>query len=113
MEQGNYARARALLAESLALTAEMGNRKGALAGLAGLGGLAAHEGQGERAALLLGAVGRLVPSLGAVLDRVDRRTYEQSVAQARTLLDEGDFARAWAAGQALSLAALVEYALHK
>ena len=113
MERGDYARARALLVENLALTAEMGNRKGVLAGLAGLGGLAAHEGQGERAAMLLGAVDRLVPSLGAVLDRVDGRTYEQSVAQALTLLDEETFASAWAAGQALSMAASVEYALHK
>jgi predicted ATPase/Tfp pilus assembly protein PilF len=113
MGRGDYARARALLAESLALTAEMGNRKGVLAGLAGLGGLAAHEGQGERAAMLLGAVDQLVQGLGAVLDRVDGRTYEQSVAQARALLDEETFARAWAAGQALSLAASVEYALHK
>jgi tetratricopeptide (TPR) repeat protein len=113
MERGDYARAQALLAESLALTAEMGNRKGVLAALAGLGGLAAREGRGERAALLLGAVDRLVLGLGAVLDRVDRRTCEQSVARARALLDEGTFARAWAEGQELSLAALVEYALHK
>ena len=113
MERGDYARARALLAESLTLTAEMGNRKGVLAALAGLGGLAAHEGRGERAAMLLGAVDRLVQGLGAVLDRVDSRTYEQNVAQARTLLDEGTFARAWAEGQDLSLAAAVEYALHK
>ncbi len=113
MERGDYARARALLAQSLTLTADMGNRKGALAGLAGLGGLAAHEGRGEGAAMLLGAVDRLVSSLGAVLDRVDRRTYEQSVAQARALLDKGIFARAWAVGEALSLAEAVEYALHK
>ncbi|HET9494339.1 MAG TPA: tetratricopeptide repeat protein, partial [Chloroflexia bacterium] len=113
MERGDYARAQALLAESLAQAAEMGNRKGVLAALAGLGGLAARESRGERAAMLLGAVGRLVQGLGAVLDRVDGRTYEQSVAQARALLDEGTFARAWAAGQALSLAASVEYALHK
>jgi hypothetical protein len=113
MERGDYTQARVLLAESLALTAEMGNRKGVLAGLSGLGGLAAREGHGERAAMLLGAVDRLVPGLRAVLDRVDGRTYEQSVARARALLDEGTFARAWVEGQALSLAAAVEYALHK
>ena len=113
MERGEYALAHALLAESLTLTAEMGHRKGVLAGLAGLGGLAAHEGQGERAAMLLGAVDRLVAGLGAVLERVDGTTYEQSVAWARTILDEETFARSLAAGQALSLAAAVEYALHK
>jgi predicted ATPase/DNA-binding SARP family transcriptional activator/Tfp pilus assembly protein PilF len=113
MEGGDYARARALLAESLTLTAEMGNRKGVLAALAGLGGLAAHEGQGERAALLLGAVDRLVKGLGAVLDRVDGRTNEQSLARARAIFDEGTFARAWATGQEMSLEASIEYALRK
>jgi hypothetical protein len=101
MEEGEAARARALFEEALVLLRE-----------AGLVGLAARTGQGERAAQLLGAVDQLRADLRAVLDRVDGKVYAQSVVQAQALLDVSTFTRAWEAGQALSLAAAVAYALH-
>jgi predicted ATPase/DNA-binding SARP family transcriptional activator/Tfp pilus assembly protein PilF len=126
-QRGEDAAARTRYAESLALRRELGDRRGIAASLAGLGALAAEraqrelapgmredaeqEGPAEGVARLFGAVDGLLESMGSVLDREDRQAYERQVAQVRTLLGAEAFARAWAAGRALSLEQALREAL--
>jgi hypothetical protein len=115
-EQGDYAGARALHEESLALRREMGDKWGVAACLAGLGGVAVglgQEAQVERGAKLLGAVEGLLQSLGAVLDRSDRLPYERAVASARSLLGEEAFEKAWQEGRGMSMEEAVDYAVEE
>jgi predicted ATPase len=119
-EQGDYPAARALEEESLALTREIGDTKGTIICLAGLGvvavRLAAGSGQDghveqlERGVKLLGAVEGILESISGVLDRADRLPYERSVKQARGLLGEGIFKRAWDEGRTMSMEQAIEYA---
>jgi hypothetical protein len=60
---------------------------------------------------MFGAVDGLLESMGSVLDMEDRQAYERQVAQVRTLLGAEAFARAWAAGRALSLEQALRQAL--
>jgi predicted ATPase/class 3 adenylate cyclase/Tfp pilus assembly protein PilF len=111
MEPGDYPAARALFEESLAMRRNLGDKKGAAQCLAGLGRVAIGGGQVERGTKLLGATEWLLQGIGAVLDRVDRERYEWSVQQARSLLGEEAFEKAWQDGRAMSMEQAVEYAL--
>jgi predicted ATPase/class 3 adenylate cyclase len=122
-DEGDYPAARALYEESLSLTQEIGDKKGATICLAGLGEVAVclaggseqeghvtHAEQLERSVKLLGAVEGLLQSISVVLDRADRPPYERSVNQARDLLGEEIFKRAWDEGRTMSMEQAVEYA---
>jgi predicted ATPase/Tfp pilus assembly protein PilF len=119
--QADYPAARAMCEESLALRRELGDKKGAAECLAGLGGVAVrvapgsgHEGHVERVtrgAKLLGAAEGLLQAIGTMLDGGIRRSYERSVEQARALLGEALFTRAWDEGRAMSMEEAAEYAL--
>ena len=121
--QGDYAAARSLYLESLAIMRDLGDKYGIAACLAGLGGVAAGteqaeaetqgQAQAERGVRLLGAAEALLEAVSAVLDAEDRIPYEQGVASARAQLSEGEFAKAWAAGRAMSMEQAVEYALEE
>ncbi len=111
MEQGDYTAARALHSKSLALRMDLGEKKGIAAYLAGLGGVAVRVGEAERGTKLLGAVEMLLQSISAVLYREDRLPYEKNAQQARTLLREEAFEKAWHEGRAMSMEQAIEYAL--
>jgi predicted ATPase/DNA-binding XRE family transcriptional regulator len=64
---------------------------------------AAHaRGQPERAAAALGAASALRDSTGVARDALERSSYEQTLAAARTAAGDGRFHAAWTRGRALS-----------
>jgi predicted ATPase/transcriptional regulator with XRE-family HTH domain len=99
---GDRARARTLLAESGALFQETGNVVYLPWCLEGLAGLAAAEGQYERAAELAGAREALREIIGVALPPMHQAAYEQTLAAVRAALTPAAFdaARARWAGQA-------------
>jgi predicted ATPase/DNA-binding XRE family transcriptional regulator len=130
LNQGDYTEARSLFVESLALRREIGDKRGIATSLVGLGGVAireavgvvgvvgvGREGQGrqggevESGARLLGAAEGLLQSLGGILDLEDRKSYEWSVKQARSLLGDEAFEKARQEGRTISMEEAIEYAL--
>ena len=75
------------------------------------GGLAAAQGQPERALRLAGAAAALREALGAPLPPTERARLERWLAPARDALDEAAQASAHAAGRAMSLEDAMSYAL--
>jgi predicted ATPase/transcriptional regulator with XRE-family HTH domain len=79
---------------------------------AGLAGVAAREGQAERAARLFGVADALNERTGAGVSwSVLRKLNERDLATTREMLDPGAFEEAWAEGQAMGLEEAVAYAL--
>ncbi|HET9223667.1 MAG TPA: LuxR C-terminal-related transcriptional regulator, partial [Roseiflexaceae bacterium] len=108
--QHDLVRAKALIQEGLAACRDAGDNWGITMALVGLAGVAAKLGEAARAARLLGAVETRRNTIGAVLWRVDRLEYEHNLAATRAALTEGQFAAAWAQGQAMSLEDAITYA---
>jgi hypothetical protein len=110
LRRGDSSEARGLFEESLRL--HKGWHKWGLAWrLEGLAGLAAMEGEPDRAARLYGAAEALLASVGAKLHWIDRLGYEAYVAMAREQLGKAAFARAWAEGRAMTAEQAMAYAL--
>ena len=101
-DAGDLDRATALIAEAMDLYREQGDPWGTGAAIAGMATLATARGEAARAARLFGAADGLFDRVGAFLPTSDPAAFEQSVAQARTTLGEGQFTRAFASGRALS-----------
>ena len=113
---GDDWRARALLAESLALNQQLGTMAGMVGVLLELAGLVAGQGQPrevlERAARLYGAAAAVSAILGTDgLTERERAAYQRTAARLRTQLGEAPFAAAWAEGRAMTLEQAVAYAL--
>lgn len=112
--EGDHEHAATLLVESLPLLRETWDEFAVALNLAGLSGVAEAQGQGVRAARLLGAadaidVGTTV--FWGVTAVADRTEYDRLVAAGRTQMQEGAFAAAWAEGRAMMLEQAVAYAL--
>jgi predicted ATPase len=105
--------AKTCFTESLDLWQSMGNRRGIIHGLIGLGGVAAEEGQPDRAARLLGAVECLSRETLYVAYGLDRARYERTLDRARSHLTEAAWNAAFASGQALTLEQAVAFALEE
>jgi hypothetical protein len=101
--QGNADQARARFTESLRLFQERGNKRGIIECIAGMAGVVAAQGQGERAVRLLGATAAQFKAIGAAMWPADRIDYHRNEASIRAVLGEEAFAAAWAAGRALTL----------
>jgi predicted ATPase/class 3 adenylate cyclase/DNA-binding CsgD family transcriptional regulator len=101
--QGNHPAARALYKESLAMAARGVTGKELIPScLEGLAGVLASQGELARATWLWGAAETLRQALGVPIPPVERATYEQAVATARSQLGERAFAAAWAEGRTMS-----------
>jgi len=111
--QGDYAQARALHEESLAIRRELGDRRGIAECLEGLAKVACTQGRSGQAALLFGAAEALRQAIQAPLPPNERADYERHVAATRSGLSEAAFAAAWAHGQAMTLEQAIAYALEK
>ncbi|HEX9440857.1 MAG TPA: hypothetical protein VF909_14320, partial [Roseiflexaceae bacterium] len=109
--QGDAARATALLREALVLQQSHAGKGSIASSLERFAGIAAGQGQPDRAARLLGAAEALRKAIGAPLPPVERPDYERTVAAARAQLDAATFATAWAEGQALTLEQVIAEAL--
>lgn len=94
--------ARELLEESLALSRRAGDREDLAWGVLGLAALAATTGDGERAALLLGASSSLLDAMGAAFKPFERQLHERTEGRAKDLLGEPAFSRARERGATLS-----------
>ncbi|MFL5803730.1 MAG: ATP-binding protein [Roseiflexaceae bacterium] len=109
--QHDLARASMCCTESLRLLRDLNNVYDIKDCLVGLAGVAAEGGHPARAARLGGAIEVLLGSIGAVLERAERATFDRSVAVARAALNEATFAALWAEGRAMPLERTIAYAL--
>ena len=112
LAEGDYARAAELARECLVLRRAIGDRGNLALTLGELAGASAALGQPARAARLFGAAEELRESMGVRLaSPTDRAEADQLAALARSALGAPGFAAAWAAGQQMTLAEAVSYAL--
>lgn len=108
----NYASARALSEEGLALAVELGHGMFLGLNLLSFAEIAAGRGNGERAARLLGAAERVAELLGGPgAGGFVRPDTSPARSAARATLGEPAFESALAAGRALTLEQAVAYAL--
>ena len=110
-EGGNFARARSLYAESLALRRELGDGFAVAQSLEDLAVLAGTEQRAALAVRLLGAGEACCETLGIRPPVALAVEYERTVTEGRAALGEAAFAAAWAEGRAMSLEQAVAYAL--
>ena len=103
--QGDTARAAPLFARALATFWEQGDRRASSGTVEGVAALAVSRGQAELATRIAGAVAaarKTVLLAGAATAGLSR-SGKQAIDEARRMLDEGAFTRAWEAGQSLTL----------
>jgi serine/threonine-protein kinase PknK len=103
--------ARALLKRGLLLNLELGQKGLTAHFLEVSAALIGATGQPHLAVRLLAAAEALRETMHYTLESHDQRYHHLRVMMARAGLGEGEFAAAWAEGQALSLEQAIEYAL--
>ena len=99
---GDYAAASTYYEQSLAISAELGEKWVAAVYLVELGEVVAALRQGAWAAQLWGASEAIRDALGIPIFLVERADYERAVSAARAHLGERAFATAWAQGRAMT-----------
>ena len=126
--QENYEAARTSYQESLALSYKIGSKQhiaNTLSGLAGVTVTVRRQAVAtpqlkrtmlpsdfyERAVRLLGAIATILQEIGGVLEPMERSINEQAATAARLALGEEAFAKAWKAGQTISLEQAIALAL--
>jgi DNA-binding CsgD family transcriptional regulator len=109
LRQGDYDLAVARLKESLEVLRETGNPL-YMQNLELLAVAVSMHGDYRRGAWLFGAADALREAVGAFVLPLYRAEYDLGVAAARAGLDEENFAKAWAEGQAMTPEQAVEYA---
>ncbi len=108
---GRGEEARAVLRETIEAWQHLGNR-GAIANqLEAFAFIAIGDGDGERAARLLGTAEALREAADARMLGYERAEYDAAVARLRETLDAADLDREWAAGRATDAAAAVALAV--
>src|SRR5260370_39606334 len=100
--QGDYATARRLYEESLAISGELGEKWVVAQCLVGLGEVVAAQRQLAWAAQLWGVAEALRDAIDVPLPPVERTSYDRSVAATRAHLGERAFAVAWAQGRSMT-----------
>jgi predicted ATPase/class 3 adenylate cyclase len=110
LDQGDYATARSLYEESMATYRDLGDRWAIAFLIEAFAGLAAAEGEPERALRLGGAAEALRLVIGSPLSPADQSTLTGRLEPARRALDTEAQAKAWAEGGAMTLADAVAYA---
>ncbi len=101
--QGQAAEARGYYFDALKRRRELGDKRGWLHTLAGLGGWLGAIGRYERAVEIAGAVMTLSKTLEWPLDQPEQRLLDQAVTAAREQLDRATFDQAWTKGEKMSL----------
>jgi tetratricopeptide (TPR) repeat protein len=109
--QGAHEEAQALLAEGLMLNRDLGNMLGISYCLLALAAVAAAAGRPERAARLFGADEALRRPMAVGVPAPYQAMLANALTFTRSLLSEAAFTAAWAEGRAMSLDAVVRYAL--
>ena len=111
LRRGDHAQAKARLVEALILMRRLGDTRNIIAIAGALAGIAMVEGKPERAGRLLGAAESLREATGVLTTPADRAEHERNLASAHEALDPDTFASSWAAGKAMTLDEMVDYAL--
>jgi predicted ATPase/class 3 adenylate cyclase len=109
--EGDYARARALYEQCLAIAKQVSNKPWAPFYLEGLAAVVAAQGELPWAAHLWGIAEALRDGMGTPIPPAYRADYEPSVATVRSQLGEQAFAAAWEEGRAKTLEQVVNEAL--
>jgi predicted ATPase/class 3 adenylate cyclase len=109
--QDDYESARSLYMESLAISRELGDKWLLCYLLEDIGGLAARQGQAERALRLVGAATVLRETINAPLPPADKDKLEQMLILAWQALDYTIAVSATTEGRAMTLEQAIEYAL--
>ena len=102
--RGDATEARWLVAESLTLQQELGNKQGIVECLAALAGLAFESASPERAVELIGASDAALAELGAPLAPADAADLERDRTRGRASLDARTWAAAHRRGREMSVA---------
>ena len=110
-EQGEYAQAYSFYAEVFATALEIQDPQTVAGGLAVLGQIEAARNAPSRAARLLGASLALRDTFGSYGDARAQARALQAADDVRRVLSPADFEAAWTAGQAMTAAEAVGYAL--
>jgi hypothetical protein len=113
LAEGQRARSRGFLRQALTFSRKHVAKRTGAATLEGMAALEQAEGQGERAAQLLGAAAALREALGTPLRPIDMSEHETLRAALHEALGEDAFAAAFAAGRALNWEEAVAYALEE
>ncbi len=100
---GEHEAATSYLAEALTTFQGLGDRDGLAFTLEGFAGLAARQGQPERAARLFGTAEALREAIHAPMAACDRQEYERDLRAACDQLDPVAFDTAWSDGRATPL----------
>jgi non-specific serine/threonine protein kinase len=108
--EGDNARAKLCLIQVLALAREVSPLSLRADSLMGAAGVAAADGQGRRAARLLGAAEAQLAASASYWDAAERRYVERAAASALAQLGEAAFAEARAEGRAMTFEQAVESA---
>jgi predicted ATPase/Tfp pilus assembly protein PilF len=108
VKRGDYARAAEHLQEALSIAREVGSRECMIAPLAISCSLLAGREQQRAAAILAAGVHRQLADTGLVLDPMDGGMLAEGIEQAHRHLDQQSAEQVKAAGEAMSLADLVE-----
>ncbi len=107
---GNFDRALELLLPNLALTRDLGNRRGIAAGLELTAAIASAQGRAQQAARLLGATEGVRAAIGCPLCATELSRLEEYFSKARSRLGEAAFEAEKERGRAMSIEAALEYA---
>lgn len=96
MEQGDYASARTLHEESLAIRWELGHRAGIVESLESLAYVLSAIARSGNAARILGAADRLREEIGFTVTPSERASHDRQVAAIRAAIhDDSAFDSAW------------------
>jgi hypothetical protein len=113
-DQGDFAAAKTLHEESLAIKQELGDRQGIAESLEGLAEVASAAAEPARAARIWGSAERLRAEIGSALPPSERPRYNRQLDAARAAIgDNVAFDLAWQEGRAMKLDDALRYALEK
>jgi hypothetical protein len=112
VDEGDPRAAELLLAESLSLNVELGNRTNIAFVLDTLAAADAMQGRAERALRLAGAAAALRAAVDARRPPPEQARFDRLVEPARQTLGEERAASTWAEGRAMSLEQAIAYAMN-
>lgn len=97
---------------SLSLNLAVGDRRGVVACIAALGGIAMAQRQFDSAVRLFSTVDKVLMTYGLRLLHIDEQRYKRDLAAIRPYLEQGFFTQEWAQGQNCTLEQAVEFAFN-
>jgi non-specific serine/threonine protein kinase len=103
--------ARECVREALLTVRDMGASMNAMYSLQHAGSCAAFDGNGERAARMLGASDRLYEEFAIVRELTEQKLYDMTLDMLRSAMPEAEFARHYAEGKSLPVMRAIDEAL--